>query len=125
YTHQGGLYRDVSLVAMSPTHVSLNQTDPDTTVPVAGWGVYLSNSTVTTASGTADVGIKTLLDNQSTSAKSVSLTSFLVDAAGLIRAQQTTGAALSVGQAAAAVTQSATVASPHLWDGRIDPYRYD
>src|SRR4029079_8174579 len=55
---------------------------------------------------------------------SITITSYLVDAAGIIQAQTTSTQSLAAGQRSVAVTQSARVANPHLWDGRIDPYLY-
>ena len=97
YTHQGGLYRDVTLLAVSKTHVALieNATDvpPATTpasiatnTPISTPGVYFTTtSNVTIGTASADVQIKTVLDNQSLSAASVNVVSYLVDASGIIQ----------------------------------------
>ena len=137
YTHQGGLYRDVSLLAVSKTHVALieNATDVPpgtspasiaTNTPISTPGVYFTTtSNVTIGTPSANVQIKTVLDNQAASAASVDVISYLVDADGVIQSQQTTTQALSALQTSVAVTQTSAVANPHLWDGRIDPYLYD
>jgi beta-galactosidase len=137
YTHQGGLYRDVSLIAVGKTHVALieNATDvpPSTSpasiptnTPISTPGVYFTTtSNVTIGTPSANVQVKTVLDNQSLSATTVDVISYLVDASGVIQSQQTSTQSLSASQTSVAVTQTSTVANPHLWDGRIDPYLYD
>ena len=100
YSHEGGLYRDVSLIAVSKTHVALleNATDvpPNTSpasiptnTPIATPGVYFSTtSSVTIGIASANIQVKTVLDNQSASPSSVNVTSYLVDASGTIQSQQ-------------------------------------
>ena len=125
YTKQGGLYRDVSLVAISKaSHVAQIESAPNTATPVATPGVYFNNSPVTIGIASATITVQTLLDNLSAASSSVNVTSYLVDANGIIQSQITTGASLTAGQKSVSVSQSSTMANPHLWDGRIDPYLY-
>lgn len=125
YTKQGGLYRDVSLVAIAKaSHVAQIESAPNTATPVATPGVYFSNSSVTIGIASANITVQTILDNLSSSTSSVNVTSYLVDAGGIIRSQTTTAKSLTAGQKSVSVTQNSTVANPHLWDGRIDPYLY-
>jgi beta-galactosidase len=125
YTKQGGLYRDVSLVAISQaSHVAQIESAPGTSTPVATPGVYFSNSSVTIGIASANIQVQSILDNLSASSSSVNVTSYLVDANGIIQSQTTTAASLTAGQKSVSVSQSSTVANPHLWDGRIDPYLY-
>ena len=125
YTKQGGLYRDVSLVAISKAaHVAQVESAPGTQTPVATPGVYFTNSPVTIGIASATVQVQTVLDNLSSGSSAVNVTSYLVDASGIIQAQVSTGQTLSAGQKSLSVSQSTTVANPHLWDGRIDPYLY-
>ena len=127
FIEEGGLYRDVSLVAVSKTHVALAEpvvaADASGSV-LAGSGVYFSNSTVVTGATSAPVQVKTVLDDLG-SAENVSVTSYLVNAAGVIVAQQSTTTAMAAGKTDFTISQSATVANPHLWAGRADPYLYD
>jgi beta-galactosidase len=125
YTKQGGLYRDVSLVAISKAaHVTQVESAPGTQTPVATPGVYFTNSPVTVGIASATIQVQSVLDNLSSGTSTVNVTSYLVDANGIIQAQVSTGQTLSAGQTSLSVTQSTTVANPHLWDGRIDPYLY-
>ena len=128
YTKQGGLYRSVSLLAVSNTHVALTEPviAPDTSGSlVAGSGVYFSNSAVSMGIASADIQVQTVLHNVSASAVPLTVTSYLVDAGGIIRAQQSSSVMLTAGQKDAGLFQNATVFSPHLWDGLADPYLYD
>jgi len=130
YTKEGGLYRQVSLLAVSPAHIALTEpvlsTDPSGSV-LGGSGVYFSNSTVVMGAASATIQVGTVLDNSSSSASPpLTVTSYLVDANGIIQAQSTsTSPALNANQTDVTVTQTATVANPHLWDGLADPYLYD
>jgi beta-galactosidase len=125
YTKQGGLYRDVTLVAVAKaSHIAQIESAPGTATPVATPGVYFSNSSVVMGIASADIHVQSVLDNLSAATSSVNVTSYLVDTAGIIQAQVTSSAALAAGQTSVSVSQSATVANPHLWNGRIDPYLY-
>ncbi len=128
YTKQGGLYRSVSIVAVNKTHVALTEPVPaadQSASLVAGSGVYFSNSAVTIGATSANIQINTLLDNLSASSAPVTVTSYLVDAAGIIRSQQSANVTLTAGQTDLSVPLSDTLANPHLWNGRADPYLYD
>src|SRR5262249_30880611 len=124
-TKQGGLYRDLNLLAISKaSHIAQIENAPGTSTPVATPGVYFSNSAVVMGIASANIQVQAMLDNLSAAASSVNVTSYLVDAAGIIQAQTTTSASLAAGQTSVSVSQSAAVANPHLWNGRIDPYLY-
>ena len=130
YNKEGGLYRKVSLLAVSPTHVALTEpvlsTDPSGSI-LGGSGVYFSNSTVVMGAASCTIQVGTVLDNSSASASpALTVTSYLVDASGIIQAQSTSSvSALNANQKDDTVTQTATVTNPHLWDGLADPYLYD
>ena len=125
YTKQGGLYRDVSLVAISKaSHITQIESAPGTATPVATPGVYFSNSSVTLGIASANIQVQTMLDNLSSSTSSVNVNVYLIDANGIIQAQSTAAASLTAGQKSDSVTEMSTIANPHLWDGRIDPYLY-
>ncbi|MFT3789212.1 MAG: glycoside hydrolase family 2 TIM barrel-domain containing protein [Tepidisphaeraceae bacterium] len=114
FTLDGGIYRKLSLVGVGSSHVALDD--------FASPGVYFSASGVSTAS--AMIQVKTVVDNDLASTRSLLVRSVLADADGTIAAinesPQSVGANASV-----SLTQSATVSNPHLWNGRLDPYRYD
>ena len=130
YSKEGGLYRDVSLIAVNPTHGALTQTvshtglsGTDTPSQIASPAVQFTNSTVVMGATSAQIQVKTTLDNLQ-AARSVSVTTYLVDESGVVRAQMFTTQALGASQTGVTVTQTAFVSNPHLWDGRIDPYLY-
>lgn len=130
YSRQGGLYRDVTLLAVNPAHIALAETihhpgvADDVPSLIADSGSQFSNSTVVIGSPAATITVRTVLDHPQR-ARSLTVHSYLVDADGIIQAQANTAASLEDSQAGMAITQSAMVAHPHLWDARIDPYLYD
>ena len=95
-----------------------------TATPVATPGVYFSNSPVTIGIASTTITVQTLLDNLSAASNSVNVNVYLVDANGIIQSQSTASASLTAGQTSKSVTEMSTIANPHLWDGRIDPYLY-
>jgi beta-galactosidase len=114
YTFDGGIYRNVSFWAVDPLQVRM--------LDYAGPGIYLRQRSVTATSATVDVTTK-LFNNNSTAA-AVSVRTVITDASNAVVADQT----LTVGSVAAHagrdVTQTVTIANPHRWDGRADPYLY-
>ncbi len=72
-----------------------------------------------------NVSVTTLEDNQTAEGRRVRIAARLVDASGRIAAQSVSLMTLHGGDRGVSLTQTATVSHPHLWDGRIDPYRYD
>jgi beta-galactosidase len=137
YSKYGGLYRDVRFVGVDPTHIALRElqtfaidsdglpgTPPTATnAPIATPGIFFTASNISTSS--ADVEVKTKLDNASATARAVSVRSVLVDDAGIIVAEHEDIQNLAPGASSILVIQSSTVANPRLWNGRIDPYLYD
>jgi len=113
FTKFPGLYRNVHLLVLDPLGVSpLDDAAP---------GVYLKQ--VHVDDQTAQVEITTKLRNAHAAAKTAAVRCTLRDATG--KAVQTISAEQSVpaGGAADAV-QTLTIPSPHLWNGRLDPYLY-
>jgi beta-galactosidase len=137
YTHEGGLYRDVSLIALNKTHVALWESATDvppntspasvpTNTPITTPGVYFATtSNVAIGAPSAAIQVKTILDNQTATPRALSVKNLLVDASGIIQSEQIATQPINAGQMSVPVTQNSTVANPHLWDGRIDPYLYD
>ncbi|HYO26323.1 MAG TPA: glycoside hydrolase family 2 TIM barrel-domain containing protein, partial [Lacipirellulaceae bacterium] len=137
YTQYGGLYRDVRIVGVNPAHITVQEratkpidADGDagtppaaTNAPIATSGVYFTPSNISAAS--ADLQIRTRLDNLSATPRTVRVHTVLVDHAGTIVAEYDTAQALAANATSVEVTQASTLANPHLWNGRIDPYLYD
>lgn len=113
FTFFGGIYRDVTLVATDPLSAEM--------LDYGSAGVYLTQTNVSAVS--ADVEIRTLVSNGYTSARAFALRTVIVDAAGNIVATRVTRSTLAA-NAGAPVVQNVTIANPHLWDGRTDPYLY-
>ena len=113
FTFFGGLYRDVSLVATDPLSADM--------LDYGSAGVYLTPTSVSQAS--ANLQIKTLVRNAASAATAIAVKSVVVDAAGNIVQTLITRTTIAA-NGSAAVVQSGTIANPHLWDGRNDPYLY-
>ncbi len=109
----GGIYRDVSLIATNSAHVDL--------LDHASPGLYLTPSNISTAS--ANVAVKTKLKNDGSSSSSLSIETDVVDAKGLLVTKTTSSKTLS-SKTGSTLTQNLSVKSPHLWYGTIDPYLY-
>lgn len=110
---QGGIYRGVRLLAVEDAHIDL--------ADHGGPGVYLHTPRV--SAERADVAAKTLLRNLGARPRTLTLTTTIEDDAGKVVASDRAPVALRAGQALA-VERSLTVRTPHLWQGRADPYLY-
>jgi beta-galactosidase len=114
YTFFGGIYRNVSLLVTDPLAVR--------TLDNAGPGIYLRQRSVSAASATVDVTSKVW--NNSATARRVAVRAIVTDAVGTVVAD-TTSAAQDVAAATGfQLTQTVTIANPHRWQGRSDPYVY-
>lgn len=109
----GGIYRPVSLIVTDTCHIS--------TTDCASPGVYITQHNVT-ARG-ADVSIRTKLDNDGHHAANLTVVTTIADSRGRTVASRRTPVRLSA-QGAHASTATFHIASPHLWQGREDPYLY-
>ena len=107
----GGLYRGVSLVTVPPVRVTTSDGAPD---------VAFGASAVSADSAT----VRVETDVATSAAGDYVVRTVLADANGTIVADSSTPQTLAIG-GSADVVQTATVASPHLWNGRVDPYQYD
>ncbi|WP_165830966.1 glycoside hydrolase family 2 TIM barrel-domain containing protein [Sphingomonas pokkalii] len=110
---QGGIYRGVRLLAVDAAHIDL--------ADHGGPGVYLRTSRV--SAERAEVAAKTLLRNLGTRRRTLTLVTTVQDAGGTPVATDRAPVALAPGQAST-VERALTVATPHLWQGRADPYLY-
>ena len=95
-----GIYRKVTLVTQAPVHV-------------AHWGVWVTTPKVTAES--ADVLVRTTLENRAATTQTFQLRTRLLNPAGKAVAEATTSATLAPG-ADQEIAQPLTVASPALWD---------
>jgi beta-galactosidase len=112
FTLYGGLYRDVELLALSPVSISpLDDASP---------GVYLTTQ-VTDAS--ANVQITSKLRNATQRPANVTVVTTIADAAGYVVKRGTTYQTIAASSTADSV-EGLTLANPHLWNGRRDPYLY-
>jgi beta-galactosidase len=113
YTFFGGLYRDVRLSTTNALHIDrLDHAAP---------GVYLRTDDVSTTA--AAVSARVRVTNSSPSDASTELSLVLLDATGAEAARFTASADVSAG-ATSEVVLAGTLANPHLWNGRQDPYLY-
>jgi beta-galactosidase len=110
----GGIYRPVHLIVTDPVCV--------TPLDYASPGVYLT--TLTLGNDTAQVEIRTLVSNGSSKAVSTQIVTEIKDAAGQTVATNSTALALPADAAPQQIVQTVSIANPHLWNGRKDPYLY-
>jgi beta-galactosidase len=109
----GGLYRPVHLIVTDPVCISpLNLASP---------GVYLTTKSLNDSA--AQVEVTTLVSNGNTSPVQVQVKTDIADASGAIVATQTTPAFVEAGKTGS-VLLNLNIPSPHLWNGRKDPYLY-
>ena len=110
----GGIYRDVTLLGTDNEHV--------TTADYGSSGIYFSSSNVSSSS--ANIQVRSGLINASGTTRTLLAQTVLVDESGTIVALIDNTQSLTANQTFS-LTQSATVANPHLWNGRLDPYLHD
>ncbi len=131
YSKLGGLYRDVTLVVADPVHIALTvdvahpDVSPDAPASIATPGITFSHGPVTVGTTSVDATVATLLDNDSSSDRSVRVTATIASAGGDVVARATAVQMLRAGDHDVRAALASTIAKPHLWDGRLDPYRYD
>jgi len=113
FTFFGGLYRDVTLLVTDPVQIE--------TMDHASPGVFLTQSSVTAER--AEISARVKLANHETAPTEVSVRVAITDAAGKIVQEARTAATL-VASGRGEVTVPFTLPSPHLWNGRADPYLY-
>lgn len=113
FTLFGGLYRGVHLLVLDKLSISpLDSASP---------GVYIRQVNVTPQS--AELEITTKLRNAGEAEAAASVRCTIADREG--KAVQTVSSDRKIAAGATAdVVQSVTLAAPHLWNGRADPYLY-
>jgi len=113
FTVFGGLYRDVHLLKLNKLSISpLDYASP---------GVYLKQSDVSEKN--AGLEIETVLRNSTGNAKTATLKYTLLDAKGKTILSASTSQTIASGSATA-TSGKLSIANPHLWNGRKDPYLY-
>lgn len=113
FTVDGGLYRPVHLLVTDP--VCLTPLDYATS------GVYLTQQRVDRDQ--AVVEVETKVSNALAVAAPADVQVELLDATGRSLQSRSTEITVAAGQTQAALT-SLVIDSPHLWNGRADPYLY-
>ena len=116
FAYHGGIYRDVWLIARA----KVGLTDPVEANRVAGGGVFVHFEQISTAS--AEVHVKSELENKDQQTRSVVVETTLKNAEGVQVARREQRIALQKG-AIATVDQQFVVKNPHLWSPD-DPYLY-
>ncbi len=113
FTFWGGIYRDVHLLVTAPVQISpLDYASP---------GVYLTPTNVSASS--ANLRVTTVVSNSTSTAQTVTIRAIVTDAATNIVTTMTNLVTIPAASASNVVS-SAVIASPHLWNGRADPYLY-
>ena len=113
FTFCGGLYRDVRLLVTDPLQIQ--------TLDFGGPGVYLTQANVSSSS--ADLKILTKAQNNDRSARDAIVRTSIVDRDNTVVRVLETPRTLAP-HSSIEVEQSATIANPHLWNGKQDPYLY-
>jgi beta-galactosidase len=113
FTFFGGIYRDVHLLTTNDLHVDV--------LDMASPGVYLTPGNVSAAS--ADLQARVRVTNAGVAPAAADVSLAVVDARGILVTRLSGAASVAAG-ATADVMLAGTIAGPHLWDGRRDPYLY-
>jgi len=113
FTFFGGIYREVALLVTDAVHIE--------TMDHASPGVFLKQASVTPERAEVQALVK--LANHEAKPAEVSVRVTIADASGKIVQQASAPATLAAG-ARGEVTLPLTLDSPHLWNGRADPYLY-
>jgi beta-galactosidase len=113
FTFFGGLYRDVHVLVTNDLHIDVSD--------FGSSGVYLKTDGVSADS--AELSARVRVTNAGSRAESADLVLSVIDADGANVARFTTNAAVPPGSTLD-VPLAGTIDSPHLWQGREDPYLY-
>ena len=113
FTFFGGIYRGVHLLVTDKLHV--------TPLDYGSPGIYLKQTNV--SSNSADLQVTAKLRNDTAGSSNVTITAVIVDATSNVVATLTTNQVLNAASDLD-IVQSTTLANPHLWNGRADPYLY-
>jgi len=112
FTFFGGLYRNVNLLITDQTHFSTDK---------GGNGVYITTPAISARS--AQVKVKSKLENTSAASKQLRLVTLVYDASGKMISTQNTPLKLAAGEKTELVQDLKAISNPRLWSPD-DPYRY-
>jgi beta-galactosidase len=113
FTFFGGLYRDVHLLVTHDLHLDVSD--------YASPGVYLRTNDVSPES--AELRARVRVVNAATETQTAEVVLSVLDASGENAARLSASVSVPAGETLE-VPLSGTIASPHLWQGRSDPYLY-
>lgn len=113
FTFFGGIYRNVNLLVTNPVHFSESDHGSD--------GVYITTPAV--SAQVAQVKVKSLLENSSSSTQKLQLNTLVYDADGKVVSSQNVSVQLPAGQKKDFVQDLKAIANPHLWS-TDNPYLY-
>jgi beta-galactosidase len=113
FTFFGGIYRDVSLIAVDRLGVRMGD--------YGGPGVYLRQRALSADSARVEVTTKAW--NNNALAKRVRVRAVVADHAGVV-AENTTATRSVNAVAGFDTVQTVTIQRPHRWQGKADPYLY-
>ncbi len=113
FTFFGGIYREADLLITNPIHFSLNDHGSN--------GVYIATPAVDSVS--AQVSVKSLVENNSGESRSVSIKQVVLDKAGSQVSGQTVKLRLGAGEQKEVHQALKAFSKPHLWSPDL-PYLY-
>ena len=113
FTFFGGIYRNVELIVSGPVHFTKND--------YGASGIYINTPQVSNTSAT--VTVKSLIDNSSSAAKRIRISSSLMDAKGVLVTSAVSTVKLLPGAQASVLQQFKPVKNPNLWSP-ANPYLY-
>lgn len=113
FTKMGGIYRDVSIIAVDHVHIDL--------MDYGASGVYVTPKNI--SGNYADIDLLVKLANDGASQKNVTVSVDILDTDGNIVASSCTDVTVSA-SGKAEVTVSAPLDNPTLWNGVENPYLY-
>lgn len=113
FTVFGGLYRDAHLVITDKVHMQMDD--------YGSSGLFLRQTNVSSASANLRVTAEAWNDNGTP--QNVTLNTMIVDATNRV-VQTLSSTQLIAANTGSTFVQTTTLAHPHLWDGRADPYLY-
>ena len=109
----GGIYRPVHLIVTDAVCIS--------PLDMASPGVYLTTKSLTDSA--AQIEVATMVSDGETGPVQLQVRTTIADATGRIVATQTQPAAVEAGKTRKLLS-TLSLASPHRWQGRKDPYLY-
>ena len=109
----GGLYRQVSLIATDPVHLDM--------LDDGGPGVYARAKSIDDKAAAIEVAER--IANDGKQPQAVTVKTAILDDAGKEVAAGSESLTLAPGQTATA-SPDLSIAHPHLWEGKKDPYLY-